>query len=222
MTHPRPYDPNQRGVVELSSCDSVAVLTFSEQPQYPRLSREMLAELSDRFHAVRSSGGFRGVVIAANSHSFVTGAELREVADLSGVAAFEFARLGQSLFREIARSALPVVAAIRGFCLGGGLDLALACHERVAAYDASLGYPAAALGLVTGWGGTRRLPGCVGPGVALQIMATGERVPATQALTMGLVDELAPSIDLVSAAAGRARRAAQESGRERAFLGSRD
>ena len=92
-----------------------------------------------------------------------------------------------------------MVAAIRGFCLGGGLDLALACHGRVAAYDASFGHPGAGLGLVTGWGGTQRLPRLVGKAAALQMFLTAERIPATQALTMGLVDALAPSSDLLTA-----------------------
>jgi len=189
--------------VDLSSNDSIAILSFPEQPEYPRLSRDVLRELSDQLLAVCSSGAFRGVVIAANSRSFAVGAKLEEVTALSGVAAFEFARLGQGICCEIARASLPVVAAIRGFCLGGGLDLALACHGRVAAYDSSFGSPGATLGLVTGWGGTGRLPRRVGRTAALQMLVTGERVPATQALTVGLVDELVPSADLMPAALNR-------------------
>ncbi len=191
--------------MELLSSDSIAILSFYEQPEHPRLSRDVLRELRDLLRAVRSSGAFRGIVIAANSRSFAVGAMLEEVTAVAGVAAFEFARLGQSVFREIARSPIPVVAAIRGFCLGGGLDLALACHGRVAAYDSSLGSPGATLGLVTGWGGTGRLPRRIGGSTALQMLVTGERIPATQALTMGLVDELAPSADLVSAASRLAK-----------------
>jgi len=204
--------------VELSSHESIAVLTFPEQPEYPRLSRALLREISEQLRDVQSAACFGGLVIASNSRSFATGAELEEVSGLPGLAAFEFARTGQSVLVEIASCAIPVVAAIRGFCLGGGLDLALTCHGRVAAYDSSLGCPGAALGLLTGWGGTQRLPRLVGSAAAAQMLLTGERIPATQALTQGLVDELVPSADLVVAAARRARRLAAESSRVRAFL----
>jgi enoyl-CoA hydratase len=199
--------------VELSSYDSIAILTFSEEPECPRLSRDVLAELRQHLRAIQSAGCFEGIVIAANLRSFATGARIEELSGLSGVAAFNFARLGQATLQQVARSPIPVVAAIRGFCLGGGLDLALACHGRVAAYDSSFGYPGAALGLLTGWGGTGRLPSVVGRSPALQMFLTGERVPATQALTLGLVDELVSSVDLVPAAARRARQMAVEAGR---------
>ena len=189
--------------MDLSSYESIAILRFPEQPEYPRLSREVLAALRERLHAVQSAGRFEGLVIAANSSSFATGAKLEEVSELSGLAAFEFARLGQAVLREIASCPIRVVAAIRGFCLGGGLDLALACHGRVAAYNSSFGCPGAKLGLLTGWGGTQRLPPLVGRATATHMIITAERIPATQALTMGLVDELAPSTDLIAAAARR-------------------
>jgi enoyl-CoA hydratase len=144
------------------------------------------------------------VVISASSRSFATGASLEEVASLEGVAAQEFAQTGQLLFDQIEHFPLPVVAAIRGYCLGGGLDLALACQARVATYDASLGHPGASLGVVTGWGGTQRLTRLIGRAAATHIMLTAERIPASQALTLGLVDELVPSHDLLNASARRA------------------
>jgi enoyl-CoA hydratase len=191
--------------MELSSHNSVAVLAFPPSAGYPRLTAAVLGELDDLLEEVKGSGLFRGVVIAANAKSFATGAEIEEVAALEGLRAREFAERGQSTCQRIAAFPLPVVAAIRGYCLGGGLDLALACHGRVASYDASFGHPGAALGLVTGWGGTQRLPGLLGKATALQMLLTADRIPATQALTMGLVDELAPSRDLLSVAARRAQ-----------------
>jgi enoyl-CoA hydratase/carnithine racemase len=196
--------------VELSSCDSIAILSFAQQPEYPRLSRAVLAELHDQVSAVQAAGCFEGLVIAANAHSFAVGAELKEVAELSVMAAFELARLGQAVFREVANSRVPVVAAVRGFCLGGGLDLALACHGRVAAYNSSFGYPGAALGLMTGWGGAGRLCRLVGRTTASQMFVTGDRVPATQTLAMGLVDELVPASDLLSAAVRRVKERAAD------------
>jgi len=166
----------------------------------------VLAELGNLLNEVKLSGLFQGVVIAANSHSFATGASIEEVASVEGVTARDFAQAGQSLFNRVANFPLPIAAAIRGYCLGGGLDLALACHARIATYDASFGHPGASLGLITGWGGIQRLTRLIGRAAATQLLLTAERVPATQALTLGLVDELAPSPDLVEAAARHAVR----------------
>jgi len=190
--------------MELTGYNSVAVLSFPEGPAYPQLSRAALAALAGLLREVRVCGLFRGVVIAPSTRSFATGASIEEVASLEGAAAREFAQTGQFLFDQIEQFPLPVVAAIRGYCLGGGLDLALACHARVATYDASLGHPGASLGLITGWGGSQRLAGLVGRAAAIQLMLTAERIPASQALTLGLVDELVPSRDLLDAAARRA------------------
>jgi enoyl-CoA hydratase len=190
--------------VELLSHNSTAVLTFPPGIGYPRLTRAVLQELGELLNEVILAGLFRGVVIAANARSFPTGAAVEEVAELEGLAAREFAELGQRTCARIEGCRLPVVAAIRGYCLGGGLDLALACHARVAAFDASFGHPGASLGLITGWGGTQRLPRLVGKAAALQILLSAERIPATQALTLGLVEEIVPSQDLVEAASHRA------------------
>ncbi len=180
------------------------MLSFLPSVGYPRITRKLLAELWELLEAIRRVSLFRGVVIAANADSFATGAELEEVAALEGIAARQFAAEGQAPFKRIERFPLPVVAAIRGYCLGGGLDLALACHARVATYDSSFGHPGPALGFMTGWGGTQRLPRLLGRAAALPILLTGERIPATQALTLGLVDELVSSQDLLGAACRRA------------------
>lgn len=190
--------------MELHSHNSVAVLTFPPQAGYPRLTRALLAELRQLMEAVKAADLFHGVVIAASPQSFATGAAIEEVAEVEGVAARQFAEMGQRLLEYIAAFPAPVIAAIRGYCLGGGLDLALACRARVATYDSSFGHPGASLGLITGWGGTQRLPRLLGKAAALQILVTAERIPATQALTLGLVDELVSSQDLVDAAARRA------------------
>lgn len=187
--------------MDFSSHNSVAVLSFASGCGYPRLSRAGLAELADLLSEVRASGLFRGVVIAAGPGSFATGASIEEVSSLEGTAARDFAQAGQSLFDRIEHFPLRTVAAIRGYCLGGGLDLALACHARVATYDASFGHPGTSLGIITGWGGTQRLARLIGRAAAAQLMLTAERVPASQALTLGLIDELVPSQDLLDAAA---------------------
>jgi enoyl-CoA hydratase/carnithine racemase len=194
--------------LDFSSHNSIAVLGFPAGEGYPRLTRAVLEELTELLNLIERDRVFHGVVIAANAESFATGADLEEITELTGLSAREFARGGQGVFLRIARFPVPVVAAVRGYCLGGGLDLALACHARVATYDASFGHPGATLGLLTGWGGTQRLPRLVGKAQALQMLLTGERVPATQALTLGLVDELVASQELIEAAARRASRCA--------------
>jgi enoyl-CoA hydratase/carnithine racemase len=190
--------------MQLHGHNSIAVLTFETDEDYPRLTRKVLAELTELLASLEHETAFRGVVIASNSKSFVTGAEIEEINTLGGLGAREFAAAGQALLDRIARFPVPVVAAVRGFCLGGGFDLALACHARVATFDASFGHPGASLGLMTGWGGTQRLPRLIGKSAALHVLLTGERIPATQALTLGLVHELASSQDLVACAARRA------------------
>ncbi len=190
--------------MDFQSHNSIAVLAFRADDLHPRLDSETLDELAARLEEIRRSELFRGVVIASSKHSFATGAEVEEIADLRGYSARRFAGRGQDLMNSIARFPLPVVAAIRGFCLGGGFDLALACHARVAAFDSSFGHPGGALGLMTGWGGTQRLPRMLSKAAALHILLTGERIPATQALTLGLVDELVPSSDLEACAVARA------------------
>ena len=199
--------------MELSSHGSIAVLAFPPTAGYPRLTRAALQDLDDLLEEVRCTGLFTGVVIASNPKSFASGADIEEVAAVAGVGARQFAELGQSTCRRIASFPFPVVAAIRGYCMGGALDLAIACHGRVATYDASFGNPGVAVGVMSGWGGTQRLPRLLGKSAALQMLLTGERIPATQALTMGLVDELVSSRDLVSAATKRAEalRAAPDS-----------
>ena len=192
--------------MRLHNHNAVGVLIFPSDPDYPRLTSTLIGEIGDLLEEVRLSRLFRGVVLAANERSFATGAEVEEVLAMQGAMARDFAERGQELCERIAHFPLPVVAAIRGYCLGGGLDLALACHSRVATYDASFGHPGASLGLITGWGGTQRLPRLVGKATALHILLTAERIPATQALMLGLVDELASSQDLIVVAANRAER----------------
>ncbi len=136
--------------MELSSHNSVAVLAFPPIGGYPRLTAAVFKEIDDLLHEVKGTGLFSAVVIAASAKSFATGADIEEVATLEGIRAREFAERGQRTCQRLTAFSLPVVAAIRGFCLGGGLDLALACHGRVATYDSSFGHPGAALGIDIG------------------------------------------------------------------------
>jgi len=132
----------------------------------------------------------RPLILAGNTHFFSAGAELREIAALDASAAYEFAKTGQALMASIENFPAPVYAAIEGYCMGGGLDLALACRHRIASPHAIFGHRGAALGLITGWGGTQRLPRLIGKDRALELFAAAEKVHAARALQIGLVDAL--------------------------------
>ena len=186
--------------MQLRSVNSIAILALPLEAEHPRLTRSVLDSLETLLNEITKENLFHGIVIMASEKSFATGADISEVSGLNGSTALEFAMRGQNLCNRIAASRLPMVAAVRGFCLGGGLDLALACHARVATFDSTFGHPGGSIGLVTGWGGTQRLPRLIGKSQALQVLLTGERIPASQALTLGLVNELVASQDLEAAA----------------------
>jgi enoyl-CoA hydratase/carnithine racemase len=138
------------------------------------------------------------LIFTGNPKMFSAGADLSEIAELAAPAAYEFAQMGQSLMNAIEYYPALVYAAVEGYCFGGGLDLALACHRRIASPQAIFGHRGAALGLITGWGGTQRLPRLVGKGKALEILVAAEKIHAAEAFRIGLIDEISP--DPVSAA----------------------
>jgi enoyl-CoA hydratase/carnithine racemase len=134
---------------------------------------------------------FRPLIIAGNRQFFSVGADLNEIAALTGPEAYEFSAMGQALMNSIASYPVPVIAAIEGHCMGGGLDLALACHRRITAPHAVFGHRGAALGLMTGWGGTQRLPRLIGKSRALELFIAAEKVSAARAIEIGMVDAIA-------------------------------
>lgn len=131
------------------------------------------------------------LILTGNEHFFSAGADLNEIAALTGPAAYDFALCGQQLMNTLAALPFPAIAAVRGYCMGGGLDLALACHWRIAAPNAVFGHRGAALGLITGWGGTQRLPRLIGKSHALHMFLAAEKLHAQQALAMGLISRIA-------------------------------
>lgn len=131
------------------------------------------------------------LVLAGNAHFFSAGADLNEIAALTGPEALHFAQIGQRLMNAVAGFPAPTIAAVHGYCMGGGLDLALACQRRIAGPHALFGHRGAALGLITGWGGTQRLPRLIGQARALQMFLAAEKVHAERALQIGLVSAIA-------------------------------
>jgi enoyl-CoA hydratase len=168
---------------------TVCVLRLCSADGTNRLTRDCVRALYDAVTELACEA--QPLIFTGNYRFFSAGADLREIAALSASAALQFARTGQLLMNAIADFPAPAYAAISGYCMGGGLDLALACHYRIAAANVIFGHRGAALGLITGWGGTQRLPRLLGTARALEIFMTAEKIHAARALTLNLVDLIA-------------------------------
>ena len=155
-----------------------------------RLTRARVQALTTAIEGLADHPPSR-LVITGNAHFFSAGADLNEIAALTGPEAFRFAAMGQRLMDAVANFPAPTIAAIHGYCMGGGLDLALACDRRIAGPHAIFGHRGAALGLITGWGGTQRLPRLVGKARALQMFLAAEKVHAVRAFEIGLANVVA-------------------------------
>lgn len=189
---------------QLQIREGVRVLQLSSPDATNRLTRDCVLELTAAVHKLARDP--QPLIITGNGKFFSAGADLHEIAGLSGVEGLEFSRVGQELMNAIASFPAPVCAAIRGYCMGGGLDLALACHFRAASPHAIFAHRGAALGLITGWGGTQRLPRLVGKSCALQMFVAAEKLCAQEALRIGLVDAVA--VDAVAWAFDRLQQSA--------------
>jgi len=154
-----------------------------------RLTRACVIALNDAI--VNLSRNPQHLIITGNHKFFSVGADLNEVAALTGPEAYEFSDMGQTLMNRVAAYPRHVIAAIEGHCMGGGLDLALACHRRIASPHSIFGHRGAALGLMTGWGGTQRLPRLIGKGRALELFVAAEKITPHRAWEIGLVDSVA-------------------------------
>ena len=167
------------------------LLTLESDDGFPRLERRILAKVEAQIVQLAGQRELAGAVITGTERAFAVGAEVSELASLTAAAAFEFARGGQRVMRAVANSSKPIVAAIRGYCIGGGLDLALACHVRIVSRDGVFAHPGGSIGIITGWGGTQRLPRLIGRSRALEMLVTSRRLDATEALACGLVQKIA-------------------------------
>lgn len=167
------------------------IVRFNRPEIRSPLSIFVLEELGEILGKIRESSNIETVVFTGTGDVFASGADLREIAAVKPETAAGFALRGQDLMNEISRLTQTTVAAINGFCFGGALDLALACDRRIAAPDATFSHPGANLGIITGWGGTQRLPRLVGEARALEMFFTAKRVDAAEALRIGLIDRIA-------------------------------
>lgn len=170
--------------------DAVAVLTINRPDALNALSSEVLEEISGAFEALQQDEDVRVIIITGAGRAFVAGADVAEMADLNMVEGRAFGNIGQELFRRIEKSEKPTIAAINGYALGGGLELAMCCDIRIASETAVMGQPEVGLGIIPGFSGTQRLTQIVGKGRAAQMILTTENIGAAEALSYGLVNKV--------------------------------
>lgn len=178
--------------------DGIATLSVHRPDKLNALNRETILELTEAVRLAREDDAVRGVILTGSgAKAFVAGADIADLARMGPVDGVEVSRLGQRVFREIELSRKPVIAAVNGFALGGGCELAMACHLRIASENARFGLPEVKLGIIPGYGGSLRLPRLVGKGRALELILTGEMIDAQEAHRIGLVNRVVPQESLL-------------------------
>ena len=185
--------------LSLSVSDRVATITVNRPDRLNALNDATIAELDRAIDELLTREDVGGIILTGAGRAFVAGADISE---LSGQTPFEAKRraaFGQAVFARFEESSKPVIAAVNGFALGGGCELAMACHVRIASESAKFGQPEVKLGITPGYGGTQRLPRLVGRGRALQLLLTGDMIDAAEALRIGLVNRVVPAAELLPA-----------------------
>ena len=173
--------------------EGIALITIDNPSALNALNQPTLTQLDRIFDGLAGNPEVKGVIITGGGEkSFVAGADITEFNQLSGKSAPEFMARGQRIFDKIEAFNRPVIAAVNGFALGGGNELAMCCDIRIAAENAVFGQPEVSLGLIPGYGGTQRLPRLIGPGKAKEVIFADERLPAQEALRLGLVQRVVP------------------------------
>ncbi len=174
--------------------DNLAIVRLDRPSQRNSLSVNTLRELDETLSHLLGQSEIGALILTGTGDVFASGADLSELSELDPSGALEFARLGQRVFNLVANARATTLAAINGYCMGGGLDLALSCDIRVASKAAVLAHPGAKRGIITGWGGTQRLPRTIGRGRALELLLTARMIRSEDALQIGLVTSLADPV----------------------------
>lgn len=178
----------------------ICLLTINRPDKMNALNNLVFEELDVAISHIKNNSNLKGLIITgAGEKAFVAGADIKELNTLKDKDAVKLSLRGQRVFQDIENLTIPVIAAVNGFALGGGCELAMACHIRIASENALLGLPEVSLGLIPGYGGTQRLPKLVGTAKALELTLTGRFVNATEAKELGLVNEVAEETALESA-----------------------
>jgi enoyl-CoA hydratase len=176
--------------IEVENPVNTLIICFNRPEIRSPLSVFVLEELSEILDETIENDAIKNIIFTGKDDSFASGADLREIAELTNETARAFAVRGQNLMNKIADARAATIAAINGFCFGGALDLALACSKRIASPTATFSHPGVGLGIITGWGGTQRLPRLIGEAAALEMLLTAKRVDANEALKIGLIDSI--------------------------------
>jgi enoyl-CoA hydratase len=187
--------------------DGLALVTINRPEKLNALNQAVISELGEAFRMAREYVSVKALILTgAGERAFVAGADIGELAKVDAIEAERLSRRGQEIFRTLETLRKPSVAAINGFALGGGLELAMCCTIRIASPNAKLGQPEVKLGIVPGYGATQRLPRLIGRGRALELLLSGESIDAAEAHRIGLVNALAPQGELIAAAKQWARK----------------
>lgn len=186
--------------VQLSVESGIATVLINRPDALNSLSSAVMEQLEEVVGRIERDNDVAAVIVTGSGRAFVAGADIEEISTLDPESGTAFARRGQQVFTHIEQLEKPVVAAVNGFALGGGCELAMACHLRIASTKAKFGQPEVKLGIVPGFGGTQRLPRLVGRGIANQLLLTGTIISAEEALRIGLVNEVVAPEDLLARA----------------------
>lgn len=183
----------------VSLSEGILTVTLNRPDKLNALNAKVLSDLDTILQDIYQEQNIHGVIITgAGTKAFVAGADISEFSELNADEAYRLARKGQEIFNTIERSPKPIIAAINGFALGGGCELAMSCHIRIASTAAKFGQPEVNLGLIPGYGGTQRLPHLVGKGKAMEMILSGNMVDAMEAHRIGLVNHVTPPEELLS------------------------
>ena len=198
--------------VKISTEDKVRIITIN-RPPVNALGPTLMGQLKTAFQDFAKDPKVKvAILTGAGSDVFVAGADLKDFGKIKNIFhALRLTKMGQNLFSFIENLNKPVICAINGVCLGGGNELAMSCHYRIASERAKLGQPEINLGIIPGWGGTQRLPRIVGPSKATELILTGDKISAQEAFRLGLVDKVVPETELMKQATGLARQIGQKS-----------
>lgn len=187
--------------------DGIAIITVNRPDKLNALNADTVRQLDRVLHEARDDDGVRVIILTGSGEkAFIAGADIAELSQMGPIDGVSVSREGQATFRMMETMPKPVIGAVNGFALGGGLELALACHIRIASSRAKFGLPEVKLGIIPGYGGTIRLPRLVGRGRALELMLTGEMIDADEAYRIGLVNRVTDPAALLDTARDLARK----------------
>lgn len=176
--------------------ENIGKITISRPEALNALNKDLLSELDQVLDEIKANKDLRAIILTGEGRAFVAGADIKEMSELNAIEAKEFSKKGIDVFRKIEQLEIPVIAAVNGFALGGGCELAMSCDIRLASDKALFGQPEVGLGLIPGFGGTQRLQRLVGQGFAKYLIYSGENIKADKAYEIGLVQELVEADNL--------------------------